>query len=472
MSGMSGHTSGAGAGGHAPGAPRRLDLRAEMEALTRRVLSFATADETRVVVRDTWTGQTRFAGGAITTSGSADDRTVTVVSTVGKRRAQASTNVTDDAALRRTVDLAERLARLAPEDPELMPELGPQQYATVPAYDAATAALDAEQRAEAVARLLEAARGADPRQELFVAGYLEANATRAQAVATSRGLFAFHASTDVNLSATVRTPDGTGSGWASGGARRWAELDAAALGRRAAEKAVASRNPVAIEPGRYTVILEPQAVGDLVPLLLGAFTARTAEEGRSPFSRRGAGAQPGQTLLGERIADPRVTLLSDPADPELLGQPFDGDGLPVTRRVWIENGVLKNLAYSRYWARRRGLPEEVAGGGGGLRMVGGTRSLDELIASTERGVLVTRSWYIRALDARTASYTGLTRDGTFLVERGRITRAIKNFRWNESPLSMLDRIEEIGRAERIAAGTVMPSLKVRDFNFASISEAV
>jgi predicted Zn-dependent protease len=460
------------------------DTRSEIEALAKRVLSYGKADESRVVVRSGWTGQTRFAAGDITTSGGGDDRTVTVISTFGKKRASATTNVLDEASLRRTVDLAERLAKLSPEDPELMPELGPQQYATVQAFDQRTADLDAERRAEAVGRLVDAARKVDPKQDLFVAGYLEANATRATGVATSKGLFAFHASTDVNLSGTVRTPDGTGSGWASAGAREWGYIDPAALGRRAGEKAVASRNPVAIEPGRYTVILEPQAVGDLIPLLLGTFNARSAEEGRSPFSKRGA--EPGATKLGEMIADPRVTLLSDPTDPEIRGQPFDGEGLPTQRRVWIENGKLANLSYSRFWAQKRGLPESVAGGGGGgfgggggggggggnLKMVGGTKSLEELIAGTARGVLVTHNWYIRALDARTASYTGITRDGTFLIENGKITKAIKNFRWNESPLTMLSRIQEIGRAERIAAGQVMPSLKVSDFNFASISEAV
>ena len=452
--------------------PIRLDARAELQALTRRALSYSTADEARVVVRSATTGQSRFAGGEITTSGGSTDLTVTVISTVGKRRASATTNVTDDASLRRTVELSERLAKLSPEDPELMPELGPQQYAAVAAFDARTAALDAEQRADAVSRLVTTARAADPKQDLFVAGYLEANTLHGAAVATSKGLFAFHQSTDVSLSCTVRTPDGTGSGWAAGGARDWAQLDAAALGRRAAEKAVASRNPQAIEPGRYTVILEPQAVGDLVPLLVQAFNARTAEEGRSPFSKRGDGVPAGATMLGERIADPRVTLFSDSEDPDLRGSPFEGDGLPARRRVWIENGVLKTLAYSRYWAQRRGLPESAAGSGDGLKMVGGTQSLDELIAGTDRGVLITHNFYIRFLDPRSASYTGLTRDGTFLVERGKITRSLKNFRWNESPLLMLNRIEAIGRAERIGAGQVMPSLKVRDFNFASISEAV
>ncbi|MDF1501636.1 TldD/PmbA family protein [Roseisolibacter sp. H3M3-2] len=452
--------------------PIRLDARADLQAITKRALSYSTADEARVVVRSTSTGQSRFAGGEITTSGSATDLTVTVVSTVGKRRASASTNVTDDASLKRTVELSERLAKLSPEDPELMPELGPQQYAAVKAFDAGTAGLAAEQRADAVSKLIAAARAADAAQDLFVAGYLEANTLHGTAVATSKGLFAFHESTDVSLSCTVRTPDGTGSGWAAGGAREWAQVDAAALGRRAAQKAVASRNPQAIEPGRYTVILEPQAVGDLVPLLMQAFNARTAEEGRSPFSKRGEGVPQGATMLGEKIADPRVTLFSDSEDPDLRGSPFEGDGLPTRRRVWIENGVLKNLAYSRYWAQKRGLPESVAGNGDGLKMLGGTQSLEELIAGTERGVLITHNFYIRFLDPRSASYTGLTRDGTFLVERGKITRSLKNFRWNESPLLMLNRIEAIGRAERIGAGQVMPSLKVRDFNFSSISEAV
>ncbi len=461
-----------------------MDPRGDAEALTRKVLGFATADETRVNVRHSWTGQTRFAAAEITTSGSGDDRTVTVISTVGRRRASASTNVLDDASLRRTVDLAERLARLSPEDPELMPELGPQQYAPVQSYDPRTAALTADARADAVAKVVSAARKAGP--DLFVAGYLEANATHMNAVATSKGLFAFHQGTDVNLSNTVRTTDGTGSGWASAGARQWSDLDPVALGTRAAQKAVASQKPSALEPGRYTVILEPQAVGDLIPLLLGAFNARTAEEGRSPFSKRGEQSAAGitATRLGEQIADARVSLVSDPTDAELAGQPFDGEGLPSKRKVWIENGKLATLAYSRYWAQKRGMPESVAGGGGGgfgggggggggnLKMSGGTKSLDELIAGTDRGILVTHNWYIRPLDARTASYTGITRDGTFLVEKGKIVRSIKNFRWNESPLLMLNRIMEIGRAERISAGQIMPSLKVADFNFASISEAV
>jgi predicted Zn-dependent protease len=312
---------------------------------------------------------------------------------------------------------------------------------------------------------------------VFVAGFLDVNGGT-RAIANNKGLFAYHRSTDVNLSTTVRTPDRTGSGWASAGARDWSTLDPGALASRAAQKAVASRNPQAIEPGSYTVVLEPQAVADLVPLLGGAFNARAADEGRSPFSKAGGG-----TKIGDKIADERVTILSDPTDADLLAAPFDGEGLPIGRHVWIENGILKNLSYSRYWAAKKGVPPTGGGGGGGgggfggglpggLKMLGGTKSTDEIIAGTQRGVLITHFFYIRALDPRTVLLTGLTRDGTFLIENGKITRSLKNFRWNESPLFMLAKIEDIGRAERTAAGQVMPTIRASDFHFTSLSDAV
>ena len=450
---------------------------ADARALTQRVIAMATADGVRVNINASWQGNSRFATSEITTSGGVTDTTVNVSVTVGKRRAAAATNVLDDASLKRTVELAERLARLSPDDAELMPELGPQQYAKVEAFSDSTASLAPDARAKAVQALMQAARAEKGSAgELAIAGFLEAQAG-ATAVATKSGLFAFHRSTQVSLSCTVRTPDGTGSGWASGGARDWSQLDAAALGRTAARKAVMSRNPQAIEPGMYTVVLEPQAVADMIPSLTGSLNARQADEGRSAFSKKGGG-----TRVGETIADARITLLSDPADGELLTTPFDNEGLPVPRRVWVENGVLKELSYSRYWAQKQGKDATGGGGGGGgggfggvpggLRMVGGSMSTEELIAGTERGVLVTHMFYIRPLDPRTVLLTGLTRDGTFLIEKGKVTRALKNFRWNESPLLMLNRVDEIGRAERTARGQVMPALKIRDFNFTSLSDAV
>jgi predicted Zn-dependent protease len=447
--------------------------RDQARALANRVLALATAEQSRVTISSAWSGNTRFAASEITTAGGITDTTVTITSTIGRRRASASTNVLDDASLKRTVELSERLARLAPEDPELMPELGTQQFASVSAFVERTADLSPEARAHAAQVVIDAEQARTNR--LAIAGYIEANAG-ATAVATKAGLFAYHASTDASMSTTARTPDGTGSGYAVAGSRDWADVDAATLGRRAAGKALASRNPQAIEPGMYTVVLEPQAVADVLPLLLGSFNARSTDEGRSAFSKAGG------TKLGEKIADERVTIYSDPTDTDLLMQPFDAEGLPLRRIVWVENGVLKNLSYSRFWADKKGVQPTGGGGGGfggfggglpgGLKMVGGTKSVDELVAGTRRGILVTRFWYIRFLDQRTVMVTGLTRDGTFLIENGKITRPLKNFRWNESPLFMLNKIEELGRAERVQAGQVLPALRVRDWNFTSLSDAV
>lgn len=449
--------------------------REEAKRLSDRALSFAKADETRVSINSGWGGNTRFAGGEITTSGGGTDTSITIVSTIGKRRASATSNVLDEEGLRRVVDLAEQLARLSPEDPELMPELGQQAITEVNGFADSTAALGPEARAEAVGKVLDVAGN-----DLLVAGFLDVDAG-ASSIATSRGLFAYHRNTNARLTVTARTTDGTGSGWAAAGVRDWSGVDAATIGRRAVQKARESRAPVGIEPGKYTVILEPHAVAEIMGSVWGAFNARNAEEGRSAFSKRGGGTQ-----VGELIADSRVTVFSDPADPDILARPFDGEGLPLGRVVWIENGVLKNLSYSRYWAQKQGKTPNGGGAGGGggggggfggglgggIKFVGGTKSVAELVAGCERGILVTHFFYIRSLDTRTVMLTGLTRDGLFLVEKGKVSRAIKNFRWNDSPLMMLSRIEEIGRAERTAAGQVMPALRVRDFNFASTSEAV
>ena len=442
--------------------------REQARSLADRVLSFATVstgvDQARVNISSEWSGNTRFADGSITTSGGVTNTSVTVTVTLGKRRASASTNVLEDGSLKRTVELAATLARLSPEDVELMPELGPQTYGTVNAFVQRTANLDPEVRSGAVSRAIEAATAAG--RVMFTAGFLEANA-RAVAVATSSGLFAYHRTTDADFSVTARTPDGTGSGWATGGARDWGRVDPASIGRIAAQKAVASRNPQAIDPGLYTAVLEPSAVTDLVPLLGGGLSARTADEGRSPFSKPGGG-----TRMGEKVMDDRVTLYSDPSDPALLGQPFDAEGLPLSRTVWVEKGILRNLSYSRFWAQKQGKQPTGPAFAGGLTLAGGTKTTEEVVAGCERGILVTHFFYIRSLDARTVLQTGLTRDGTFLIEGGKITRALKNFRWNESPLLMLNRLEDIGRPVPTTAGRMMPALRVRDFDFSSSSDAV
>jgi predicted Zn-dependent protease len=232
-------------------------------------------------------------------------------------------------------------------------------------------------------------------------------------------------------------------------------------------------NPVAIEPGRYTVVFEPTAVGNLVQFITRAFNARSADEGRSLFSLPG-----GKNKIGEKVVDQRVTITSDPFDPDVAGSPFSGDGSPTQRVVWIENGIVRNLDYDRFWAQKQG--RAPTGAGGSIRMSGGTASLDDLIRSTQRGLLVTRFWYLRPVDQRTILYTGLTRDGTYLIENGKISKPVKNLRFNDSPIFMLNNLEAMGVPERVSASEggdpgqaiMVPPIKVRDFNFTSLSDAV
>ncbi|HEU4564864.1 MAG TPA: TldD/PmbA family protein [Gemmatimonadaceae bacterium] len=447
--------------------PRHLS-RAEAEALARRVLSFSKADDVRVTISSGTRGNTRFAVNQISTAGDNFNTTVTIRSSFGKRSASSTTNALDDASLRAAVETSERLARLSPEDPEARPELGPQQYQEARGWSDATAALDPGARAGAVRRVTEPSHGAG----LDATGYMESTAG-SFAVATGKGLFAYGRQTASSFTATVRTQDGTGSGWAGAAHHDWSRLDPAALGARAIEKAKRSANPVAIEPGRYTVILEPTAVGNLVQLIAFALNARNADEGRSFFSKPGGGNK-----IGMKVVDERVSLVSDPLDPDAFANTFTAEGLPVGRTVWIENGVVKNLAYDRYWAQKQGhAPVPFAGT---LRMSGGDASVEEMIRSTQRGILVTRFWYIRPVDPRTILYTGLTRDGTFLIENGKITRAVKNLRYNESPIFMLNNLEAMGQPVRVSASEdgspgmaiVVPPIKVRDFNFTSLSDAV
>jgi predicted Zn-dependent protease len=443
--------------------------REECEALTKRVLGFVSAaDGARVNIASGSRGNTRFAVNQVSTGGDNFDTAVTVTAYAGRRSAASTTNQLDDASLTQAVATAERLARLAPEDPEFLPELDPQQYESARNWSEATAALDPKGRADAVRAITAPAIQGG----LLSTGYLDTRAA-ANAVANMKGLFAYTRSTATALTTTVRTPDGTGSGWAGASHHDWSRIDAAALGARAAEKARASHTPVAIEPGRYTVVFEPTAVGNLVQFIANALNARAADEGRSFFSRPGGGNK-----IGSKVVDERVTILSDPFDADVAGNPFTNEGLPTRRSVWIENGVVRNLNYDRYWAQKKGVSPTASGGS--LKMSGGTSTMEEMIASTSRGLLVTRFWYLRPVDQRTILYTGLTRDGTFLIENGKITRAVKNLRFNDSPVFMLNNLEALGSPVRVSASEdggpgqaiMVPALKVRDFNFTSLSDAV
>jgi predicted Zn-dependent protease len=442
--------------------------RDDARALAQRVLGFSRAEQARVSINSGDTGNTRFAANQVSTSGDVTDTTVTVTTAFGRRVASSTTNRLDDASLRTAVQTSERLAPLSPEDPEYLGELGPLSVPERAAVVASTAGLSPEARARAAADVTapSAERG------LVSTGYI-VHRTGSSAVMTTRGHFAYQASSNANFSTTVRTADGRGSGWAGAGLFDWNELDARSLGAQAMDKAERSREPRDVEPGSWVTILEPTAVANMVSLMTGSLGARAADEGRSFFSRPGGG-----TRIGERFLDERVTLWSDPLDPRLFSTPFNGQGLPNRREVWVENGVLRTLAYDRFWAQRQN--REPTGFVSGYYMEGGDATLDDMIRSTERGLLVTRFWYIRGVDPRTILFTGLSRDGTFLIENGRVAYPVKNLRWNESPVFMLNNIEMMGRPVRVSPSessevspaVVVPPLKVRDFTFTSVSDAV
>ena len=440
--------------------------REQAAEIMEKVKKLSKADEVIASVGGGYQADVRFAANQMSTAGGVWNSQLVVTSVIGQKHATAVTNDLSDDSLKRVVEQAESLAKLSPDDPEWLPGLGAQTYLPVERYFDSTADLSPEDRARAALTALEPARKAG---DLQAAGFIVVNAG-SNALGNSKGLFAYTRSTNANYTLTVRTADGTGSGWAGATDNDWRAIDFAKISNTAIEKAKLSRNPVAIEPGKYTVILEPQAVGDLVQLIGGSLAARNADEGRSAFTKAGGGNK-----IGEKIVDERVTIISDPQDPQLRAQPFDGQGLPAKRMVWVENGVLKNLAYSRFWAQKQ--QTQATPFPSSIKMIGGTTSTEEMIRSTPRGILVTRLWYLRQVDPRTILFTGLTRDGTFLIENGKITKSIKNFRFNESPLFMLNNIEAMGPSVRLAGtegggAIVMPTLKVKDFNFTSLSDAV
>jgi predicted Zn-dependent protease len=439
---------------------------ADSKSIIDRVIAMSSADSITVNVTSGVTNNVRFAANNVSTAGSVADINIAVTSSYGPKRATVVTNNTSEDALRATVKQSEALAKLAPDDPEAMPNLGPQSIKTVNAAFPTTETLDSSALAQAAMTALDPARKAG---DLTAAGYLVVN-TGTNALGNKEKLFAYHKSTNANYTVTVRTTDGTGSGWAGAEHPDWKQLDIAGVSSRAIDKARLSRNPVAIEPGKYTVILEPQAVGDLVQLIGFYADARSSDEGRSPFTKQGGGNK-----IGEKIMDPRISITADPFDPMVLSQPWDGDGLPLGRQTFIDNGVLKELYYSRFWAKK--MNKQPTGAPTSFIMSGGTTSLEDMIKSTPRGILVTRLWYLREVDPRTILYTGLTRDGTFLIENGKISKSVKNFRFNDSPLFMLNNVEALGRPVRLAGteaggAVVVPPIKVRDFNFTSLSDAV
>ncbi len=430
-----------------------------------RVLSLSKADECIVGIAGERNGNIRFARNAVSTAGLTDDTTLTVRVAFGKRQGTATINEFDDKSLEKAVRRAEDLARLAPENPEFMPAVAKQQYKASNTFVQKTADIDPEIRAQAAAYAIEACR----KKGLVSAGFLT-DTTSFQTVANSNGVFGHQALTSLDFTCTIRTEDGRGSGWVRRSARDLARFDPREAADVAIEKALRSVDAKALEPGRYTVILEPAATSDLMNFMMNGFDARRSDEGRSFLSKQG-----GLNRVGDKLFDSQVNIWSDPWDPLVPVLPWDATMLPRERQQWIKDGRVADLEYSQFWAKQKN--KRAQGSPGNFIMAGTDKTTEALIASTKKGVLVTRTWYIRMVDPQSVALTGLTRDGTFYVENGKIKHPIKNFRFNESPVSMLNNIEEIGKSVVLGGDEgpnpmVVPAMKVRDFNFTSLSDAV
>ena len=448
----------------------------DCRAITDRVLALAKpGNEVSISLSFGQRSNTRFANNEITTSGAAETAGVVVAVTAEARTGRVSLNEYTDAALAGALQRATELAAVLPADPEYVGPLAPQKYLPVAAYDSATDKASAVDRLPGVRAVVEPAA----REAMNASGFFS-NGAGVQCIANNAGNFGYFRASEASFSATARTKEGAGSGWAEDSSFRIGDVKVSALAARALQKARDSRQAKMLEPGDYTVILEPAAVADLMGFNFGAaLSARSAEEGRSYFSKQGGG-----TLVGEKLFHESVTLRSDPMDSRRPSAPWGGGGgfggggfgggggdagLAAAPITWIEKGVLKNLAYDRYWAKkadREPTPPLAA-----LAWDGGKDSLESLISSTDRGLLVTHFWYIRVVNPQTMQLTGLTRDGIWLIENGKITSPVMNFRFNESPAVVLSNV--LGMTPAVRTGNaIVPAIKAANFTFSSLSDAV
>lgn len=435
------------------------------EAIFTRVLALTKGGgETQVRIDSEWTGGLRWARNRITSAVDMTDQEVYVSRTIRGASAMASTNKLDDAALSIAIEGAERTLLYYTENPDSSPLPGAQPYLHPDLWSDATYTLDAEQRSRVGYELVHPMVQA----KLFSAGYLQAG-VRTRSVFTTSGMSAYYRSTASRYSVTVRNPAETGSGWAGVDMQDWTRLDVAAITERARAKCVNSADPKAVEPGRYTLIMEPQAVHDLMINAIYVMDRYSAENFQTVYTLR-----PGQSKIGLKVFDDRITIRTDPMDPECGYIPFDLNGYPYRPVKWVENGILKELAYNRSYALSQlgsgdPLPNPFS-----YRIDGGSTSIDEMVATTKRGFLVTRLGSIHVTHWDSLLTTGVTRDGLWLIENGKIISSVKNFRFTESPMFAFNNIVQIGTPQRVLATypTIVPPIKVDDFNFTSLSDAV
>jgi predicted Zn-dependent protease len=423
-----------------------------MMGIVEKALRLSDAEVTGVALRGGVEASTRVADNVITQNVEKSDCSLSVECAYGQSHGAASTNNLSDEGIKAVVERARAAAKVSPPDPEYMPpvEKGEsKKYAEVQAYDASTAQTGPQERAEAIRKAVDKAVA----QKLRLSGAF-ANGDGFSALGNSAGLRAFHSGTHAYLHVTALGDNGTG--WAGDNSHRIGDLDFQASAECALSIAAQAQNPTDIEPGRYTVILRPAAVQELIPYYM-VCDAKATDEGRTCMRGK----------VGAKVCGENITLRSDPADPRCPGSPFQGDGMASSTLNWINGGVLENLAYSRYWAKVKSAA--ATGRPANLIMDGGTATDEEMIASTERGIFIIRFWYIRTVDPMEPLATGMTRDGLFLIENGKITRPLRHLRFNENPLSMLGRVEQMGRLKRVG-NCLMPTLKVRDFHFTSATK--
>jgi predicted Zn-dependent protease len=441
----------------------------ELHRIVDAVLRLAKstgAEETEVHVDEVADALTRFANNAIHQNVAEHGLTVSIRTVADGRTARATTNRIDEDSLRAAIEAALSLAHSQPKDPRLLPMPRKQRYRAVNRFIKPTASLSAEERARAVRRACDLAVNKSQ-----VAAGIYSNGQSQSALGNSRGLFAAYRETHSEFSITVQ--EGSAASWAKANSADVRAFDSQKLAARTSEKAHLAVNARELPPGRYTVILEPAAVLDLVGFLFYDFAATALQDKRSCLNER----------LDKQLFGQNITISDDVYHPLQQGAPFDGEGLPRQRVLLVDRGIPRNLVYSRAAAKAANkqptghgfaLPNEYGEAPMNLVFVGGDSSVEKMVASTERGLLVTRLWYIREVDPYEKVMTGMTRDGLFLVENGRVTGAVRNFRFNQSLIEMLSNVESLGPAGRAtgeeAFEMVVPAMKVRDFHFSEVTK--
>jgi PmbA protein len=449
-----------------------------------RIKKHSTADEVEVLFYGGKSALTRFANNVIHQNVAEENYVISVRAVFGGRTARSTTNKLDDESLKRVVQSSERLAKVQHPDPDLLPvpdssdasATGREGLPT--RHFAETAAVTPQQRAETVKKIVSVA----DKHKLTTAGIVSTSES-IEAVFNSRGLNDWHPQTSSEISITMLAPDS--SGWQKANSPNVAKLDGSALAEVAAQKAFQSASPREIPAGKYTVILEPAAVLDIVGFMFFDFGGLSILDQRSFLNNR-----VGTKLFGENI-----NIWDDVAHPLQSGVPFDGEGVRRQKVQLVENGVIKRLVYARATAEKmkrsehkdkvgpiaptgHGFPLPNEMGEAPMNIVFGEApkpsSVDQMISSTERGVLVTRLWYIREVDPYEKILTGMTRDGTFYLEDGEIRHGLRNFRFNQSLIQMLSNVEAMGTPVRGSGeesfDMVVPAMKVCDFNFTEVTK--